>query len=589
MVTIKIQPFRALKALFGYGVDKAPLHREPGMGMDAKQFPGLFEDSAWNSFQTQMKIAVDRNQVYNELEEMDQDDIVASAVDLYAEDSTQVDLITGRTVWVNSPNPQVQKLANDLLNLLGMEDKVRPIARNLVVFGDDFEAILNEQREDGTSGPIAGISFVDPYKIHRHADGLGRLLGFSRGEFPDPVLISLPWDYVHFRLLGRRRKSEYGTATINNARRVFRILRMMEDAMVIYRVRRAPDRLVFGIDVGNRSDEDAYELLHKVRQEFRKRMITDPDTGNARSEMNPLGLDEDIYTPLRDGKEMVNIQKLPGTSMRDNVLDIDYMRKRLYGTLRVPGDYLGFSESKGGFLARTTLADQDVNFARGCKVIQRSIMVGVTQMVKMHLAWSGIDPNAVKNEFTTHMVPVSHLDELQKSEHMRVRAETLEALQELGQRLKLDQRVWMNYVWKLSGFPEDVVFPEKKEGSMQGDVEIFESKMKEMTKLLCDKKYLEAVSHLGLSDMYPSAAVPMTYDDLPLTFEEQKKLGVKKITEDVWREKLIPVRESQLKLIGKYVPETTDEPKISNAVRAEQFMERVAKQDGLLLEVEEEE
>jgi len=219
-------------------------------------------------------------------------------------------------------------------------------------------------------------------------------------------------------------------------------------------LRRVPDRFVFKIDVGDMSAADAYNHLQRVKSEMRKKTLVDPSTGHIRTEVDPLGLDEDIYIPVRPNG-VNDVSKLPGGALSDKALDVDYMRKRLFGCLRVPPAYLGFAENEGALLGKSPLETQDVQFARSCKRLQQSLVVGFCHLFRIHLCFSGVDPQRADNDFIVLMNPVSYLEELQRAETTKVRVEIVEQLLKVGDMLELEKVKWLPYVLKASGLSQE--------------------------------------------------------------------------------------------------------------------------------------
>jgi len=401
---------------------------------------------------------------------MDEDDIVSSVLDLYAEDATQTEMSTGKSLWIVADNPDVQKLADDLFQRVQMEDKVFSITRSIAKFGDRFDSILQHVSDQGLPTSIAGLRVYPPVQVSRYEDEFGRLRGFVLGEVPtsaqtvqptgetDSLDISEPWDFIHWRLYARADESEgiYGTSILQAARRIYRYLYMMEQALVIYRMRRAPDRLKWKVDTGDAPPDEAEQILTTFRERVRKKMLTDPETGEVVSELNPLGIDEDIFLPVGlDSKTDVELMK--GAGVVGNILDLDYIRKRFFSCVRVPPDFMGFADTSGTLTGRAPLTDQEVRYARGVKRLQRAVMIGAVQLVQIELTLRGLDVTKSENHFTAKMHPVSFLDEQVQAETMRTRAETVVTLLDLGKRLEVDQPAWMEYVGKLSGLPQELL------------------------------------------------------------------------------------------------------------------------------------
>ena len=374
------KPLQKIWGLFGVHVGagyapriyQGPRKLEPGYGGD------LSQSALYKWFQRESTLATSRLGKYREYMSMDDGDIIASALDLYAEDASQVDSSSGRTIWVVSQNSDIEKIANETLETAEAEERAFSWARNLAKFGDHFEALLSERNAQGFPTGVVGMKVVSPLEVRREEDDLGRLAGFLLAPAADTetdmaalpsqdIEISQPWDFIHFRLLYRSSVDDkYGVAMIDPARRVYRYLRMMEESLAIYRLRRAPDRLLWKVFVGDATPEEASEIVTMYRQQIRKKMMTDPATGNIKSELNPMAMDEDIYIPISDEINS-DVGVLKGTGDVGDVLDLEYMRKRLFSCLRIPPDYMGFADASGSLTARSPLSDQDVRFARSIK------------------------------------------------------------------------------------------------------------------------------------------------------------------------------------------------------------------------------
>lgn len=489
----KLNPMPKLKQLFNFGQEQPPAVSgdfDPDWtGEAGKHGPG----AAWDYFSREMSLAQERMSIYNELEQMDEDDVISAVLDLYAEDATQMELTTGKVVWIESENEDIKEILNDLFQRLSIDDEAAAIAREIALYGDSFSSIIQELSEEGMPHKIIALKPIDPKTIWREEDKLGRLKGFRRGKgtMDDSSSLSQPWDYLHFRLRGKHRTSMYGYGVITGARRMFRMLKMMEQALVIYRLKRAPDRLVFALKgLGGLAPEQRFRILNRIRRTVKKKLFRDPSADKTQTETNPLALDEDLFI---DG-DSVDVQHFQSTARVDHVLDVEYVKKRLFMSLRVPPDYLGQAEARGGLLAQSPLAHQDVQFARQVKRLQRALIDGFVRLAQIDLAWRDIDPLDSSNDFSVNMQPVSYLDEMQRSNLVRIRAETILLLEQIGQAMELDRKAWLKYVFRLSGFPEEVLNQIAKEGGetaagdLEGEVELTGSEKKTMDKVLQSDK-----------------------------------------------------------------------------------------------------
>jgi len=507
-MAFNVRSIPLLKGLFGYKSGRAPKQSDPESGLPQDLLMSI-DNYVAQFYAKQTELATDRLGIYSECESLANYGLISAALDLVAENSTQIDLETNRSIWVESSNEAIEQIANSLLETIQTEDDLYPIVRSMCKMGDDFSTIITSEKVDGTPGGIARLKGRDAKKMTRVEDENGRLVGFRYGDPDDEgeetgitdKKTSSPWDYAHFRLLGSDRTSKYGYSYIAPVRREHRRLQMMEDAMAIYRIKRAPDRFVFEIKgLDELPPEERVETFNKIREAFRKRMSTDPETGQVKSDLQTLNVDQDFFLDA----DSLSITKLPGSAVGPGqVLDVDYVRKRVLGILRIPPDYLGFSDSAGGFLAQSPLSNVDVNFARQLKRIQRATIIGYTRLIQIHLAWLGIDPDSPLNDFVVKMTPCSFLDELQRAQLLQVRATTMGILVDIAKALQVDDKALLPYLIKLSCLPASLfrdVEEEMPKDSLAGAIDIIESKngVKELDGRF--KKLIDAVGRKNIEN-----------------------------------------------------------------------------------------
>ena len=300
------RPVRLLQNLFGYGKGKEPDFIDPS------QVEPVVEDNSFAvAYAKSMELRTDRVGMYQEMETMDEDDIVECVLDLISEDCTQQDLTTNKTVWVSSSNEKIVQIGNNLFDDLGMEDEIFSITRAMAKYGDIFYSLIQAKKDDKTPGAIKVMKYRNPKGVHRHQDKFGKLLGFSMGDEMSEKAMSPPWAMSHFRLLGKKGSNikyadeGYGYAYLAPARRIYRRWKMMEDALAIYRIKRCPDRFKFalkGMDAF--TPEERRGIMNKVRQDLRKKVLIDPETGRVRSEVDPMCFTGDTKVSLLDGREV---------------------------------------------------------------------------------------------------------------------------------------------------------------------------------------------------------------------------------------------------------------------------------------------
>lgn len=396
----------------------------------------------------------DRNARYRIFEEMDSG-LVASILDVYSEETTQPDYDKGQAVWIESDNHNLVKAGEECLRNIMTEDGISARARRLCKKGDDFTRLIYH-----TGRGVLGQFHCQPEKMMRVADKFGRLVGFKEEgvKFREGKrAVSWPWDYVHYRLLGGKGdESGYGTSILDSLFNPWRQLTLAEDAVLMYRMRRAPDRNMILVDVNNMEEAEAMAYVNTWRKKFRKAEFIDPASPNYRKQYNPMSPIEDIFMPIRGTNNSTRIENLSGSASSDQLFDLDHFRRKFFGTSRVPQAFLGF---EGDINAKATLTTQDVRFARACKRVQKALVCGLRQTVDVHLSLLNInmDPEQVQ-KYLIKMSPISYLDEFERLELMRLRFEIMEAMSNIAQGLHLDVRVWSQYILlNYAKLPENLV------------------------------------------------------------------------------------------------------------------------------------
>ena len=282
-----------------------------------------------------------------------------SAIDIYADDATQVDALKNRTVWVDSPDQTVQTILEDLFHRrLRIDEEIWEMARTLVKYGNDYEELLV------TGDGVVGLNFLPPPTMRRIEGRRGELFGFVqdfKGRFgysPDEFKQLLTqrlaganqahekyaaledWEVAHLRLRSKHRRSIYGYSVLESSRWIWKRLMLLEDAAMVYRLQRAPQRYAFYIDVGDLPPKEAFAFLHKVRQQYKKTKFYNPTTGKLDLKFNPLSQDDDFFVPVRKGVQQTKIEVV-GSPSWQHMEDIEYFKLKLYAAIKVPKVYLG--------------------------------------------------------------------------------------------------------------------------------------------------------------------------------------------------------------------------------------------------------
>ena len=174
----------------------------------------------------------------------------------------------------------------------------------------------------------------------------------------------------------------YGTSVLEPARRIWRQLTLLEDAMMAYRIVRSPERRVFKIDVGNLPPEEIEQYMQKVMTQMKRNQVVDVDSGRVDLRYNPLSVDEDYFIPVRQGSSS-SIETLAGGQYTGDIDDVKYLRDKLFAALKIPASYL--SRAEGAEEDKATLAQKDIRFARTIQRLQRVIISELEKIGIIHL------------------------------------------------------------------------------------------------------------------------------------------------------------------------------------------------------------
>jgi hypothetical protein len=172
---------------------------------------------------------------------------------------------------------------------------------------------------------------------------------------------------------------------IEGARKIWKQLSLMEDAMLIHRIMRAPEKRVFKIDIGNIPPAEVENFMQKIINKMKKAPVIDQNTGDYNLKYNIQNLTEDFFLPVRGGDSGTSIDSLAGLTY-EAVEDIEYLRNKLMAALKIPKAFLGYDEAVG---SKATLAAEDVRFARTIERIQRIVVSELTKIAIVHLYAQG--------------------------------------------------------------------------------------------------------------------------------------------------------------------------------------------------------
>jgi len=357
-----------------------------------KYLSGMWQTVDNEIYQHSIYYETTRLASYADFEGMEFFPEIAAALDIMMEECTTLNP-DNKVMNIFSESKRVRKILEDLFfNRLDIHTTLPMWTRNTCKYGDNF-LFLNIDSEEG----ITGVKQLPNIEISRKDnEGFGENASNSEEDKFNPVKFVWgqrdiefnAWQVAHFRLLGDDRRLPYGTSMLEKARRIWKQLLLSEDAMLIYRVTRAPERRIFKIFVGNIDEADVPSYVQKIANNFKKSPVIDENTGQIDTRYNQMAQDQDYFIPVRDPNAPSPIDTLPGATNLSEIADIQYLQKKLFTALRVPKPFLGFEEATG---EGKNLALQDIRFARTINRIQQAMLQELNKIAIIHLYILGLE------------------------------------------------------------------------------------------------------------------------------------------------------------------------------------------------------
>lgn len=328
---------------------------------------------------------------YYDYEAMEYTPEIAVALDIFSDEATTSNE-RGHILTVFSESTRIKNELTDLFeNVLDINTNLNSWARNLCKYGDNFVYIKIVPKKG-----IIGCTQLPNVEITRSDPGFNFVT--SQDNFQKERATKFFWkdkniefnsfEIAHFRLMGDDRKLPYGTSLLEKVRRIWKQLLLSEDAMLVYRVTRAPERRVYKVYVGNMDDKDVDAYVDKIANNFKRTNMIDSNTGNQDTRYNPLAVDQDYFIPVRDPGLSMPIETLPGASNLSEIADIEYIQKKMLAALRVPKAFIGFDEATG---EGKNLAILDIRFARAVHRIQKALIQELNKIAIIHLYTKGFE------------------------------------------------------------------------------------------------------------------------------------------------------------------------------------------------------
>jgi hypothetical protein len=381
-----------------------------------------------------------RPQLYSEYDVMDQDAIIASALDIIADESTLKNDM-GEVLSIRSSNENIQKILYNLFyDVLNIEFNLWAWVRQMTKYGDFFLK-LEIAEKYGVYNVIPytayhierqeGFNHKNPSEVRFRyaADGL---VNPSSGMYRTPNqpdnqngIFFDNYEMAHFRLIGDTNYLPYGRSYIEPARKLFKQYTLMEDAMLIHRISRAPEKRIFYMNVGSIPPNEIDAFMQKTISTMKRTPHKDPQTGEYNLKYNMQNMMEDFYIPVRGNDTTTKIETTPGLSY-DGIQDVEYLREKLFAALKVPKAFLGYEKDLEG---KATLAAQDIRFARTIERIQRILVSELNKIALVHLYSQGYRDEALTNYEISMQTP-SIIFEQEKIELLKSKTELAQSLKE---------------------------------------------------------------------------------------------------------------------------------------------------------------
>jgi hypothetical protein len=374
-----------------------------------------FKKSSYNPFE-QLSTAIMANQLraerYQDFEQMEYTPEIASGLDIYADEMTTSSELQP-LLGIKCHNEEIKAVLQELYHtVLNIDFNLFGWCRTMCKYGDFFLYLDIDERLGVQS--IVGLPTHEIERLEGEDKDNPKYVQF---QWNSGGLTFENWQIAHFRVLGNDKYAPYGTSVLEAARRIFRQLILLEDAMMAYRIVRSPERRVFYIDVGNIAPNDVEQYMQRVMTQMKRNQVVDADTGRVDLRYNPMSTEEDYFIPVRGGVSS-KIETLPGGSYTGDIDDVKYLRDKLFSALKIPASYL--SRGDGAEEDKTTLAQKDIRFARTIQRLQRAIVTELEKIGIIHLYTLGYK-GADLISFKLSLSNPSKIAELQELEHWKTK------------------------------------------------------------------------------------------------------------------------------------------------------------------------
>ena len=381
-----------------------------------------------------------RIDLFRDYDSMDMDPILSSALDVYADECTAKNE-HGSILKIHHDDDNIKQILENLFyDILNIEFNLWPWTRNLVKYGDFFLEL-----EIADELGIINVMPLSSYEMSR-VEGFDpenpQRVKFVYAPYQNPYMAVGQttkkefenYEIAHFRLNNDSNFLPYGKSMLEGGRRVWKQLMLMEDAMLIHRVMRAPEKRIFKVDVGNIPPNEVDNYMQKIINASKKVPFVDERTGEYNLKYNMMNLIEDYYMPVRGSDNGTSIDTLKGLEY-NMIDDINYLKGKLMAALKIPKAYLGYEEDTNG---KATLASMDIRFAKTIERVQRVLISELTKIAIVHLYSQGINDDRL-TDFTLELTVPSRIYEQEQVELYTSKVALIQQMQQT----KMFSKEWM--------------------------------------------------------------------------------------------------------------------------------------------------
>ena len=381
-----------------------------------------------------------RIDLFRDYDSMDMDPIISAALNTYSDECTARNEF-GNVLKIHHEDDNIKQILENLFyDILNVEHNLWMWTRNLVKYGDFYLQL--EMAENLGIVNVLPLSTYEMSRIEGFDPTNPQRVKFVYAPYQNPynaVGQTAKKEYenyeiAHFRLNGDANFLPYGKAMIEGGRRVWKQLSLMEDAMIIHRVMRAPEKRIFKVDVGNIPPNEVDNYMQKIINNSKKVPFVDERTGEYNLKYNIQNLIEDYYMPVRGSDTGTSIDTLKGLEY-NMIDDINYLKNKLLASLQIPKAFLGYEEDVNG---KATLAAQDVRFAKTIERIQRVLVSELTKIAIVHLYAQGINDDRL-TDFSLELTIPSKIYEQEKVELYNAKVQLIQQMQQT----KMFSKEWM--------------------------------------------------------------------------------------------------------------------------------------------------